>query len=196
MTAIGATLVHTGLKLIAANGFEATSVDEITTAAGVAKGTFYNYFKTKEDLALAGVAQAQAEMVTRVEALIAAHPATRDRLQRLFDEIVTWVVANPEPAWIWGLEQLRRGRSDAYGASGVSQALIRIIEAGQAAGDVRTDRPSMLLSLELEGLFLAYLAAWKHRGRGRPFDLAEMMRLAVDDLLDGIGAGPLPRETR
>ena len=32
------------------SGYEQVSVAEITRAAGVAKGTFYNYFEKKEDL--------------------------------------------------------------------------------------------------------------------------------------------------
>jgi AcrR family transcriptional regulator len=36
--------------LFLAKGFDAASVDEIVKAAGVAKGTFYFHFKTKEDV--------------------------------------------------------------------------------------------------------------------------------------------------
>ena len=35
---------------IRANGYEQVSVEEITQVAGAAKGTFYNYFKKKDDL--------------------------------------------------------------------------------------------------------------------------------------------------
>ncbi|SEO81770.1 TetR/AcrR family transcriptional regulator [Paenibacillus sp. OV219] len=37
-------------QLFSEKGFEETSVAEITQAAGVAKGTFFNYFATKEEL--------------------------------------------------------------------------------------------------------------------------------------------------
>jgi AcrR family transcriptional regulator len=37
-------------RLIAEKGFYNTKVEEITKEAGVAKGTFYLYFKTKEDI--------------------------------------------------------------------------------------------------------------------------------------------------
>jgi TetR/AcrR family transcriptional repressor of nem operon len=33
-------------------GFNATSVEDITNAAKVPKGSFYNHFKSKEDLAV------------------------------------------------------------------------------------------------------------------------------------------------
>ena len=39
-------------KLFKEKGFENTTVDEITKEAGIAKGTFFNYFPTKEALLL------------------------------------------------------------------------------------------------------------------------------------------------
>ena len=39
-------------RLFKEKGFENTTVDEITTKAGIAKGTFFNYFSTKEMLLL------------------------------------------------------------------------------------------------------------------------------------------------
>lgn len=44
-------LIDTAENLLKTNGFNALSVEEITKKAGVAKGTFYVYFKHKEDIA-------------------------------------------------------------------------------------------------------------------------------------------------
>ena len=43
-------LIDTGLDLLKEKGFEAVNVEDITKAAGVSKGTFYTYFKRKEDI--------------------------------------------------------------------------------------------------------------------------------------------------
>ena len=43
-------LIDTAEDLLKANGFNALCVEDITKAAGVAKGTFYVYFKHKEDI--------------------------------------------------------------------------------------------------------------------------------------------------
>ena len=45
-------LITAGLELIKEAGFDAINVEDITKKAGVAKGTFYTYFKRKEDLVL------------------------------------------------------------------------------------------------------------------------------------------------
>jgi AcrR family transcriptional regulator len=43
-------LLATALQLFLEHGYERTSVEQITSAVGVAKGTFYHYFTTKQDL--------------------------------------------------------------------------------------------------------------------------------------------------
>jgi AcrR family transcriptional regulator len=43
-------ILEAAMCLFAEHGYEATTVAQITEAAGVAKGTFFNYFKTKEEV--------------------------------------------------------------------------------------------------------------------------------------------------
>ena len=43
-------LLKTAAKLVAKKGLDSLNVEEITKACGVAKGTFYIYFKHKEDI--------------------------------------------------------------------------------------------------------------------------------------------------
>ena len=43
-------LLETSKKLFFSKGYEHTSVHDIIDAVGIAKGTFYHYFKSKEDL--------------------------------------------------------------------------------------------------------------------------------------------------
>jgi len=46
-------LLDAALKLMLAKGYTATSVDEICCAAKLTKGSFFHYFESKDDLALA-----------------------------------------------------------------------------------------------------------------------------------------------
>jgi len=48
-------LVDAGVNLMRNRGFNATTVDDICAAAGVTKGGFFHYFKSKADLATAAV---------------------------------------------------------------------------------------------------------------------------------------------
>ncbi len=46
-------LLDAGVKLMRARGYNATTVDEICADAGVTKGGFFHYFKSKDDIAKA-----------------------------------------------------------------------------------------------------------------------------------------------
>ena len=46
-------LLQAALQIIRAKGYNATSVDDLCTAAGVTKGAFFHHFQTKEALAVA-----------------------------------------------------------------------------------------------------------------------------------------------
>jgi len=48
-------LVDAGVKLMRLRGYNATTVDEICADAGVTKGGFFHYFKSKDDIAKAAV---------------------------------------------------------------------------------------------------------------------------------------------
>lgn len=45
-------LLKVSLDLFINKGFDHTSIEDITVEAGVAKGTFYNFFEKKEDVLL------------------------------------------------------------------------------------------------------------------------------------------------
>lgn len=44
--------LDTALHVVRAKGYEATTIDDICTAAGLTKGSFFHHFKSKEELAL------------------------------------------------------------------------------------------------------------------------------------------------
>jgi TetR/AcrR family transcriptional regulator, cholesterol catabolism regulator len=59
---IRAALYETSIALFRAKGFTATSVDAITAEAGVAKGTFFNFFPAKIDVLKAYYGRIDAEI--------------------------------------------------------------------------------------------------------------------------------------
>jgi AcrR family transcriptional regulator len=62
-------------KLFLGRGVAATTVEQITDAAGVAKGTFYLYFSSKEELRAALGERFAQDHLASVEAAVARNPA-------------------------------------------------------------------------------------------------------------------------
>jgi AcrR family transcriptional regulator len=74
-------LIEAAVGVFSAKGVAAASVDDIVRAAGVAKGTFYLYFATKDD-AVNAVARAMVEGVAERVQDVATDPA-RSPVERL-----------------------------------------------------------------------------------------------------------------
>jgi TetR/AcrR family transcriptional repressor of nem operon len=69
-----ADLLAAGQAQFLAKGVATTSLEDITNGAGVSKGLFYLYFKSKEDLVLALQDQFSIEFAERIRVAVAAEP--------------------------------------------------------------------------------------------------------------------------
>lgn len=76
-------ILRAAFELFARQGFFATTVEQITEAADVGKGTFFNYFPTKEH-ALAGFGQMQ---LARVDAALAVAQEGRKPMRAILRQL-------------------------------------------------------------------------------------------------------------
>jgi len=79
-------LVEAGLKTLREKGFNGCGVKEITDAAGVPKGSFYNHFESKEALG-AEIVERYGRSGPRSEALADRSIPPLDRLRRHFQAL-------------------------------------------------------------------------------------------------------------
>jgi AcrR family transcriptional regulator len=63
-------LGEAALRLLAGQGYEETTVDQIVAAAGVSRRTFFRYFKSKEDV----VVESVSDLGAAIRAELAARP--------------------------------------------------------------------------------------------------------------------------
>lgn len=88
-------LLETAGRLFYEVGYDQASVQAITDAVGVAKGTFYHYFESKEDL-LRELTDAQADEIfrsiqTRLETV---HEGALDELRSMFAHSIAFKTEN------------------------------------------------------------------------------------------------------
>ena len=91
-------LVEAALRVFARMGPDAPNVDDFTAEAGVAHGTFYNYFDGREDL-LVAVATLAAE---RMEAERMRSQGLADPAERMASALSSYIrKAAEDAAWGW-----------------------------------------------------------------------------------------------
>jgi TetR/AcrR family transcriptional repressor of nem operon len=120
-------LIAVGVNLMRRNGYGATGLKEILSAAGAAKGSFYHYFGSKEEFAVA-VLERYAQYATEYRRAIFENTRQTPlkRLRRHFEELITMAgMAAPVQGCLLGSFSLE--------IAGTSAVLQKCIESGFAA---------------------------------------------------------------
>lgn len=125
--------------LFLGEGYEATSVERITRAAGVAKGTFYLYFRSKEELLLALRNRFMERGSARFEELLLA---TQDRpFEEQLDALIefaftfyreNWPIFNLVFRRFAGKITMERAETRRRYAEPLAALITRAIERGEA----------------------------------------------------------------
>lgn len=80
-------LLDAGLKVMATRGYNGTSIQDIVAAANVPKGSFYTYFKSKEDFAIEALEKVTEERMAQNRYLLNDRTVCpKERLIRFFVE--------------------------------------------------------------------------------------------------------------
>ena len=148
-------LVRVGKEIVVRQGFKATSLNDVLSAAGVPKGSFYYYFSSKEDFGLAIVDDFAREYRDRFETFLGDEqysPLTR--LRNYFEFKITEMKANRcnDGCLIGNLAQelstqneLFRDRLEQIFVDW-EQYFIKCLQAAHEAGEIKQERNLPLLA--------------------------------------------------
>lgn len=75
-------MIEIAEEVFATRGYGAASMDDIAELVGVSKPMLYEYFRSKEGLLAACIAQSRAELREATELAIAGAPSTEEALRR------------------------------------------------------------------------------------------------------------------
>jgi AcrR family transcriptional regulator len=141
-------------RLFAERGLAAAPTSEISERAGVAEGTLFTYFKTKDDLINALYREIKLELADAMMSDFPRKKNVRTRLRHVWDRYVNWGIANPRQrkvlAQLTVSEVLTKESKAAGGAPFVEfQTMIRDAIDGRV---FRDDLPAELISKSLATL--------------------------------------------
>lgn len=91
-------LVQAGLSLFAERSLDAVSIDEIVQRAGVAKGSFYNHFKDRDDFAFALLVMLRGNLTAQITAINEHVTDPVVRLARGMISYIRFAIQEPESA--------------------------------------------------------------------------------------------------
>jgi AcrR family transcriptional regulator len=179
-------LLDASLKLFREKGYEQTKVSEITRAAGVAKGTFFNYFPTKERVLLA-LGEQMLGRLGRVEANdIFQQRTTRGKVKAMFHALAAGLDADRELV----KEMVYRGLrlpdlvDNSRAQLDFRAMLILLIEQGKRKGEIREDVDAAFVADALYTLYFQQIVLWC--SRDFETSLAGQLDRVVDLIFDGI----------
>ncbi len=173
-------------ELFTTRGFDAVTMDDISHAADVARGTVFNYFPTKDSLCQ-GLGELAVEQIQ--EAIAAGEIAElgpAERIEWLMLRQAEFPGRAPEHCrtlLVRGLASLRPGDPPCHKQQ--VYALFRAwVEEGQHSGELRSEVSAEEIASFLMGLEFQAVVAWAYgfTTRTLPDHLSHVLRLALEGL--------------
>jgi len=147
-------ILDAATRLFAERGLTAAPTSEISKQAGVAEGTLFTYFKTKDDLINALYREIKLELADAIMSDFPRKKNVRAKLRHVWDRYVNWGIANSKQrkalAQLQVSEVVTKESKDAGGAPFVEfQTMIRDAIEQRV---FRNDLPVELISKSLAAL--------------------------------------------
>ena len=183
-------IVETAVELAEKGGFEAVRLRDVASHAGVALGTLYRRFRSKEDLLLAALELEVTDHEARVRAEPPRDPTALERLTTFF-RITTQTIC--------GRPNLARAlvRSVAHGEPELTQKvaafhtrmedLVTLALRGPDAGTSAPSAEERSLAYSLQMVWFASLVGWSGGLYGQP-GIVDQTRAAAVLMLGESGA--------
>ena len=179
-------LFRAALQLFAEKGFAETTVEDITEVADVGKGTFFNYFPSKDHILLAfGELQ-----FGKLEAMIASVRTSGEPIREFMRSLGVRMTQEPvrNPAVVRALLQGYLSTTPVRAAMMDLQRRVQalhteMIQIGQNRGEIRDDKPASEIAQVFRQTIFGTLLMWSLSGDAT---LNDRMESAFDLLWTGL----------
>lgn len=169
-------VLSAAVDLFAEQGYDGTSVTQVITRAGVAKGGFYYHFASKESLLYEVYGDLIARQLAGLDDILGRGLSTAEALRALIEDLVTTTAASARPALVFWREMHRLGdeRAQQYRRARrrYHDTVRKLVHDGQTAGEFAAVAGADTVTFMIFG-FVNELPLWfRPNGRKRPAQLA------------------------
>jgi len=183
-------ILDAAVRAFARKGYHASRVSDIAEEAGVAYGLVYHYFESKDAVLEAIFREMWGMMVAAINAVESLDEAPREQLRKFCAIVLRTWRDYPDVVRVLVREVARSGEQlqrEVEEIAHAFDALERIVERGQSAGDFRTDVSPQLAAWIVYGSLEEILTGWVlGRLSGDDDDIREAERAVVGILCDGL----------
>jgi len=182
-------ILAAAVKVFAKSGFHGTRVSEVAKAAGVADGTIYLYFRSKDELLVSLFEDRVEKLLVYMNSELANLPDAPTKLRRVIEiqlgllegerdlaEVITVIIRQSS-------KLIKEYAAPKFGA--YLDAIAHVVAEGQAAGDFRKDISPHLVARATFGALDGIALLWA-LGRAEQGALARSARQLADVLLRGL----------
>ncbi len=181
-------ILRAAVKVFARNGYFNSKVSDIASEAGIADGTVYLYFKSKEEILHSIFDRAMAEFIAEGKREIAEIGKADDKLRRIAQLHLEKLGADRDAAIVFQVEL--RGSTkfmEQFSAAGFAEYLNIIrqtISEGQGQGIFRKDLNATICSKILFGALDEMVTNWILSKK--PYALAPMADTVLEVFFGGV----------
>ncbi len=157
-------IIRAALGAFGSKGFHNTRIEEVAAAAGIGKGTVYEYFRSKEELLSAAVGYEMEEMTRQVKNKMDGVSTVKDKIKALVETVMLrhhkgcYLGMNINPAELGNA--MKEFQSMAQEENLRWQRwLEEIINAGVASDEIRPVDPQLFLGA-LMGAVKNLMRSW------------------------------------
>ncbi len=182
-------ILNAAVKVFAKNGFYDTRVSDVAKAAGVADGTIYLYFKSKDEILLSLFEDRVRSLLSYLEEELPKIPGAQAKLRRVIEVQLGLLEGKRDVAEVFTvifrqstklLKEYAAPRFVAY-----LEAIAAVVAEGQAAGDFRNDVSPLLVARAIWGGLDAIALTWA-LGKAEKGALVRAASQLADVLLRGL----------
>jgi AcrR family transcriptional regulator len=177
-------LFEAACRLFSCSKFEEVKVEDITREAGYGKGTFFNYFESKEDVV------SEMQFSTMYDALMPLLKEDGPYVPRLKETLVKLLVDQGNSKTLTRSIFMTKFKDEGQSAKHAEQfkdfftGMRELVERSKAYGEIRLDIPSEDVVRMVGQLHMGVLAKWSIDLDDS--DLASHIGSAFDVLFDGL----------
>lgn len=184
-------ITDAAIRLFRERGFESTTIDDITEAADVGRGTFFNYFPRKEAVLGYHLNCCIIPSEDVVRSTLEDPRPTRERLIQLYVGAAAFFERDPELSRFVVRETLQRSFAEDKEHDMVWSELVqRLVAQGVERGEIRPDVEARRVNGLLTSVFIGTLLTWLFRdadSKCPAFELPVELQARMHFAFEGLG---------